>query len=167
MIGTAHGGINSSVCQGGSMKKRVIRAAGFLLTIAAMIWCYQYIYANTEKAMKIRLVFDDITLTATMKDNDTANDFISLLPLTLVLEDYAGTEKISSLPKRLSLNNAPSGYDPDKGDITLYSPWGNIAIFYRDFGYAAGLVPLGSIDANVDYLAKIKGKKSVRIEVVK
>jgi hypothetical protein len=31
------------------------------------------------------------------------------------------------------------------GDITYYAPWGNLAIFYRDFGYSPGLVRLGHI----------------------
>ena len=59
--------------------------------------------------MKIRLVFDETILTATMIDNPTTRDFISLLPLTLKLEDYAGTEKISQLPKKLSTKAATAG----------------------------------------------------------
>jgi hypothetical protein len=41
------------------------------------------------------------------------------LPRTLTLEDYAGTEKNSGLPKRLSTKDAPSGSDPSVGDITF------------------------------------------------
>jgi hypothetical protein len=33
---------------------------------------------------------------------------------------------------------APAGSDPSVGDITYYAP-GNLAIFYRDFGYSRGL----------------------------
>ena len=58
-----------------------------------------------------------------------ARDFISLLPLTLTLEDYAKTEKISDLPRTLTKERAPAGSDPSVGDITYYSPWGNLAIF--------------------------------------
>ncbi|MBN1971717.1 MAG: hypothetical protein JXR48_13665 [Candidatus Delongbacteria bacterium] len=61
-------------------------------------------------------------------------------------KDYAGTEKISDLPKKLNAKESPSGYDPKIGDLTYYSPWGNIAIFYKDFGYAAGLIHLGEIE---------------------
>ncbi len=114
--------------------------------------------------MKIGLKFNDRELTATIYDNPAARDFISLLPLTLKLEDYAGTEKISRLPQKLSLKDAPSGSDPSIGDITYYSPWGNLAIFYRDFGYAGGLVILGKIDSGVDYFEKWRGSKEVTIE---
>ena len=100
-----------------------------------------------NSSMKMSLKVGDKVLTATLIDSATTRDFISLLPLTLTLEDYAGTEKISNLPKRLSTEGAPSGSDPSVGDITYYAPWGNLAIFYRDFGYSSGLVILGKIDS--------------------
>ena len=91
--------------------------------------------------MKIRLKIEDTELTTTLIDSKTTQDFISLLPLTLTLEDYGSTEKISYLPKRLSTDDAPAGIDPSVGDITYYAPWGNLAIFIRDFEYSSGLIP--------------------------
>src|SRR2546422_367801 len=115
--------------------------------------------------MKIRLKLGDAVLTATSIDSRTAQDFISLLPLTLTLEDYAGTEKISDLPKRLATEDAPPGSDPAVGDIAYYAPWGNLAIFYRDSGYASGLVILGHIDTGVEAL-QVPGSVRVTIELV-
>jgi hypothetical protein len=117
-------------------------------------------------SMKIGLKVGDTVLTATLIDSATTRDFISLLPLTLTLEDYAGTEKISNLPKRLSTENAPSGSDPSVGDITYYAPWGNLAIFYRDFGYSSGLVILGKIDSGIKAL-NVPGSVRVTIELIK
>jgi hypothetical protein len=79
----------------------------------------------------------------------------------LTLKDYAGTEKISDLPRKLSTQGAPSGSDPSVGDITLYAPWGNRAIFYKDFGYASGLIILGKIDSGVEKLAQLNGEVSI------
>ena len=59
--------------------------------------------------MKIRLELDGAAIAATLIDSKTTQDFLSLLPLTLTLEDYAGTEKISYLPRRLSTEGAPLG----------------------------------------------------------
>ena len=78
-------------------------------------------------------------MTATLNESKTAQDFASLLPLTLTLQDYNGTEKISDLSRRLSTQDAPAGVDPGVGDIAYYAPWGNLAIFYRDFGYSREL----------------------------
>ena len=100
--------------------------------------------------MKIRIDVDGTRMTAALEDNATARDFASLLPLTLTLEDYSATEKISDLPKRLSTKDAPPGVDPSIGDITYYAPWGNLAVFYKDFGYSAGLIKIGAIDSRIE-----------------
>ncbi len=95
--------------------------------------------------MKIDVDVEGTTITATLDDSPATRDFALLLPLTLTLEDYNSTEKISNLPRRLSTQGAPAGIDPSPGDITYYAPWGNLAIFYKDFGYSRGLVKLGAI----------------------
>jgi len=114
--------------------------------------------------VKIRMIINDDVLTATLEDSAATRDFVSLLPLNLTLRDYAGTEKVSDLPSRLSIAGAPAGVDPDVGDITYYAPWGNLAIFYRDFGFANGLVKLGHIDTGIETLAKQRGDFTVRFE---
>lgn len=96
--------------------------------------------------MKIKIILNDKTLTATLNSSQTSRDFIALLPLTLQLKDYAREEKISDLPRRLSTAGAPAGTAAAKGDITLYAPWGNLAIFYKAHGYASGLITLGQLD---------------------
>jgi hypothetical protein len=51
----------------------------------------------------------------------------------------------------------PAGYDPSVGELTLYAPWGNLAFFYRDHGYARGLVPLGTIVSGSAFLVEMEG----------
>lgn len=101
-----------------------------------------------------------------MLDNATARDFVSQLPLILSFSDYASTEKVSDLPRSLSPEGAPEGYDPSVGDITLYAPWGNLAIFYKDYGYASGLVPMGRIDFGIETLANMSGDFTITIELI-
>ena len=74
--------------------------------------------------MKIRLDVGETPLTATLDDTETTKGFASLLPLTLTLEDYASTEKISELPRKLSTKGAPPGTAASAGDVTYYAPWG-------------------------------------------
>jgi hypothetical protein len=115
--------------------------------------------------MKIRLTFDGKAVEAALLDNATARDFLSLLPMTLTLEDYASTEKIGYPPRKLSTAGAPAGVDPSVGDIAYYAPWGNLAIFYKDFGYSRGLITLGRIDSGIEAL-KVSGSLKVTIERV-
>lgn len=116
--------------------------------------------------MKIRLISDDGVLTATLDDNAAARDLASLLPLSLTLRDHARTEKVSDLPRRLATSGAPVGVDPDVGDLAYYAPWGNLAIYYRDFGYSRGLVKLGRIDAGIEKLGRARDGVVVRFERV-
>ncbi|WP_289500510.1 cyclophilin-like fold protein [Gloeocapsopsis sp. IPPAS B-1203] len=114
--------------------------------------------------MKINIRVGNEVVTATLIDSKTTQDFISLLPLTLTLEDYANTEKISDLPRRLSTEDAPLGSDPAVGDIAYYAPWGNLAMYYNDFGYSNGLIILGKIDGDIEAL-NVPGSVEATIEL--
>jgi hypothetical protein len=114
--------------------------------------------------MRIRMNVEGKALAATLEDNATTREFAALLPLTLTLTDYNATEKISDLPKRLSTKGAPPGSDPAVGDISYYAPWGNLAVFYRDFGYSEGLVKLGTIESGIEALRR-SGPLRVTIEL--
>jgi hypothetical protein len=99
-----------------------------------------------EGSMNISLTIEGgESVTATLHDTVAARDFASLLPLILTLKDYASTEKVAELPKRLDTEGEPDGFAPSRGDITLYAPWGNLAIFYKDFTFSRGLVSLGKL----------------------
>lgn len=76
-------------------------------------------------------------VTGTLEDSEAARDFASLLPLSLTLEDYAATEKISDLPKPLSTSSAPAGITPKVGDLAYYAPWGNSPSSTRTFATPA------------------------------
>jgi hypothetical protein len=97
--------------------------------------------------------------------NSVKTHFHSLLPLTLKLDDYAATEKISYLPRKLSKDAAPDGFAPVSGDIAYYAPWGNLAIYYKDFEYSKGLIKLGTIVSGLEALS-VPGSADVRIEAI-
>jgi hypothetical protein len=118
-----------------------------------------------SKPMKIRLIVDGTAVPATLDASPSGRDFATLLPLTLTLTDYGDVEKISDLPRALSKEGAPAGMDPEVGDITYYAPWGNLAIFVKDFSPSRGLIRLGRLDGDISPL-KRKGALSVRIERV-
>lgn len=121
---------------------------------------------SNHSDVRVKLSFYNEEVVVKMEDNPTSRDFLTLLPLTCKFEDYNGTEKISNLPRKLSTQDAPSGIDPAVGDLTLYAPWGNLAIFYRDYGFSSGLIKLGHIESGIEKLASIRGDFTVKIEKV-
>ena len=122
---------------------------------------------NTEgDVMKINIILNDKTLTATLNNSPVSREFAALLPLTLQLKDYAGEEKISDLPSRLTTEGSPEGTSAKKGDITLYAPWGNLAIFYKSHSYVPGLIKLGQLD-EPDALPVHPDTYSARLELLR
>jgi hypothetical protein len=115
-----------------------------------------------DKTYKLRITVEDDVINATLIDSATTRDSIKMLPMPIELKDYAATEMIYDLPERLSWEGAPSGAAASVGDITYYAPWGNIALFYKDF---AGLIKLGKVDNNIELLKKT-GRIKARFEIV-
>ncbi|MFE9816829.1 cyclophilin-like fold protein [Streptomyces sp. NBC_00236] len=112
--------------------------------------------------MDIRVTIDGQPMDATLNDSPAARDLASMLPLTVDLEDFHGTERIADPPRKLTTDDAPEPQAPRTGDLTYYAPWGNLAIFYKDGPSASqDLLVLGHIDANADQLS---GADQITIE---
>lgn len=145
------------------MQRRALFLSSMAMALMAAGAMAQDTPAGQIPGLKIRMTIEGKVIAATLLDNPTARDFASMLPLTLTLKDYAGTEKISDLPRKLKTDSAPSGSKPSAGTIAYYAPWGNLAVFYNDFPYSRGLVRIGSIDADRAVL-KRGGSLTVKIE---
>lgn len=141
-------------------------------TIILLVSCIQLYAYNKDKklhepkqeSMKLKITIGENTAMAILYDNPTSRDFATMLPLTVEMDDYANLEKIFYPSKKLSTEDAPKGFKPSEGDITLYAPWGNIALFYKDFSYSNGLISLGKVTNGIEYF-KTKGKITVTIEL--
>lgn len=117
---------------------------------------------------RIKLTFEGNEIYALINNSKAGNDFLSLLPLSVKAEDFNSTEKIFYLSKKLNTQNEPDGINPKAGDITYYAPWGNIAIFYKNFRYSNNLIYLGKFEnvSDVEKLSNMKGDFDIRIERV-
>jgi hypothetical protein len=136
-----------------------------LLAITFAVLAVTSADAETD-SMKIRIRMNGNEITASLIDNATSRDFVSLLPLKLKLEDYGETEKIGYLPRKLSTEGAPPGSDPSVGDVSYYAPWGNLAIFRKDFRYSSGLIKLGKVDTGMEAL-NVPGSVEVTIDLIR
>ena len=82
------------------------------------------------------------------QDNPAVRDFLSMLPLTLTVEEFTGREKISYLPRKLRHSGSP-GSDPKDGDLIYFVPWGNLGFYYNaeGIGYSDATIHLGTYRA--------------------
>ena len=122
---------------------------------------------NTSAAVsKIKLVWDNNEVVIALENNKTTEDFISKLPMTVTIEDYNNTEKISRFSDEIYKDTAAAGLKPSVGDVALYAPWGNLSIFYKEWSYSDDLIPMGHIESGLDALADMSEDFEVTIEPV-
>ncbi len=119
-----------------------------------------------SQIMKIRLKIADKVITATLNDNKTTRDFISLLPLTLTMNDLFRREKFAHLPRAISEEGKRS-HTYEVGQVVYWSPGPDVAIFYRDDGEKIpdpGIIVIGKIDSGVEAL-NVAGSVKVTVEL--
>lgn len=121
--------------------------------------------AWAEEPKKVRFTWDGGEAIAELRANAPAESLWAMLPLTLDFKDFNSTERIAYTPEKLSTEGAPASYKPEAGDITIYAPWGNIAVFYRSFRDSPGLVPLGRFVEGADKISTLGD--GVRLEAIK
>lgn len=100
-------------------------------------------------SLKVKISVGDRTISATMEDNVAGREFLSRLPLEVTLNDFNNTtEKIFYLEPALTLEGVKRGCTPVPGDITIYVPWGNVAIFCKNWSHSNDLIKIGHIDGD-------------------
>ena len=116
-------------------------------------------------SMKVNIAVGNRTITATMEDNTAGRDFLSRLPLEVTLNDYNNTtEKIFYPDPALTTEGVTRGCAPTPGDITIYAPWGNVAIFCKNWSRSNDLIKIGRIDGDGIEALNIGGDITVKFE---
>lgn len=120
---------------------------------------------ETKESMKVNIVIGDRTITAMMEDNAAGRDFMSRLPLEIMLEDFNNTtEKIFYPTPSLDMDGVKRGCSPVPGDITIYAPWKNVAIFCKSWSYSNDLIKIGNIDGDGIEALRTAGDIKVKFE---
>lgn len=93
-------------------------------------------------------------------DNDTARDFLKMLPLTITMNDLNSNEKYYNLSKSLTTKSERVG-SIKRGDFMLY---GNncLVLFYESFSTSYSYTKIGYIE-NTDGLKDSLGRGSIEI----
>lgn len=119
-------------------------------------------YASDPAApMQIRVQSDTQTIVFELNDSPAAQSFYEQLPLSISVEDYAGSEKLFYPPEGLDVSDTPLAEGP-AGTLAYYEPWGNVAMFYGDCSGASGLYELGQAVSGAGQIQSLTG--DIRIE---
>jgi hypothetical protein len=145
--------------------RRSLLGAAILATVLPRV---AFAQANPDSqeptAMQVRFTFSDRTMTATLYDNPSARDFYSMLPLDLLIGDFAHNEKIAYLPRKLTEDGSGPFGNEQPYDLCYYVPWGNLAMFHAGYRHP-GLIRLGRFDSGQDAL-HVKGEFALTVEAI-
>lgn len=101
------------------------------------------------------------TITYALNDSAAANSLYEQLPLTLQLEDFSTNEKIFYPPNPLDTSNSPLA-EGGSGTLAYYAPWGDVVMFYGNFGANSSLYELGNILSGEDKISRLSGKVTIQ-----
>src|SRR2546425_12917842 len=124
-------------------------------------------YQKEKKSVKIKLKVEDTVITATLIDSKTTQDFTSLLPLTLTMNDLFRREKFAHLPRAISKEGKRT-HTYEVGDVAYWPPGPDLAIFYRHDGQEIpdpGIIAIGKIESGVAGL-NVPGSVKVTVELI-
>lgn len=115
--------------------------------------------------MQIRFRFHTHDFSAVLEGNPSSRDLLSMLPLTLTIEDYSTNEKIAYLPRKLTERGAAPFQGEALGDLCYYAPWGNLVFYHDRYRCSAGLIRLGRLNAGIQPLLT-KGKYPLSADLI-
>lgn len=111
--------------------------------------------------MKVQVTANGKTTVFELNHSQAASDLYVQLPLSVKVENYGDNEKIIYPPKKLNTTDTPQA-DAKAGTLAYYAPWGDVVMFYGDFGSATGLYELGHAVSGREHINEMTG--TLRIE---
>ncbi|RCW62424.1 cyclophilin-like fold protein [Halanaerobium sp. ST460_2HS_T2] len=109
-----------------------------------------------EMAMSIRVESEGKTIVFKLNDSSAAESFYEQLPMTVEVENYSNNEKIFYPANKLNVSDTPL-VNAKEGTLGYYAPWGDVIMFYSDFGSASGLYELGEVVSGGENIISLSG----------
>lgn len=120
---------------------------------------------NQSENIKINLIVNNKTFSATLNNNETVKELISMFPMTLHMNDLNANEKYHYLDSSL-VTNSSNPRRINAGDIKLY---GNncLVVFYDSFNTSYSYTDLGEVDNVEGFISELgRGDVTMTFELV-
>lgn len=97
------------------------------------------------------------TVVFTLNSTDAANALWKRLPITASVSNYSNNEKIFYPDPELDYGTNNEEGDCPAGTLALFSPWGNIVMYYGHASRYSGLYILGSATSGSSDIRNLSG----------
>lgn len=109
---------------------------------------------------RINIIINNKIFTATLYDNQTTQNLLTMLPLSMNMKELNGNEKYFYLPKSIT-TDATNPSNINTGDIMLYGS-DCLVLFYENHTTSYTYTPIGKIDNYLE-LYEIIGDNDVLV----
>ena len=119
---------------------------------------------NTSETMKIQVSDGTNAITYELNETSAAKSLYGMLPLEVKVENYGNNEKIFYPPTAVSYGADCIEGDCPAGTLALFSPWGNVVMYYGAASRYSGLYILGKATQGAANISNLTG--TIRVEAV-
>lgn len=99
-------------------------------------------------------------VTIALNNSKAAQDLVNQNPSSVKIGNYSNDEKTFYPDKDLDLANTPKA-NAVVGTLAYFAPWGDVCLFYRDFGSDPGLYELGTTTSGKNDISKLSGTTKI------
>ena len=114
--------------------------------------------------MRISVSDGPHTIIFELNDSPSAKSLYGMLPLDIEVENYGHNEKIFYPEQTIDTADGIEG-GGEAGGLALFSPWGNVVMYYDSFGSYPGLYILGQAVEGTEQISILSG--TIHVEAVK
>lgn len=107
--------------------------------------------------MKIKVSDGTLEIVFALNDSDAAQSLYAVLPFDVEVSNYSSNEKIFYPPTGVTINGTGPQVSGDAGDLALFSPWGNVVMYYGNYSQYSGLYKLGEAESGADQIPNLTG----------
>ena len=133
-----------------------------LVYLAAGSDAFPYVKVKDEErfikhqTLKISVSDGAHSIVYELNDSPSAKSLYGMLPLDIEVENYGHNEKIFYPPQTVDTSDGVEG-SGEAGGLALFSPWGNVVMFYDSFGSYPGLYILGQAVEGTEQISGLSG----------
>lgn len=119
---------------------------------------------NTASNMKIKVSDGTNTVTFELNETSAAKSLYQMLPMDVSVENYSNNEKIFYPTTTVAYGADCVEGDCPAGTLALFSPWGNVVMYYGAASRYSGLYIMGKAVEGADLIRHLSG--TIHIEAV-
>ena len=124
--------------------------------------------ADEALPKRIKVTDGNHNVTFELNETSAAQSLYNMLPTTREVQNYSTNEKIFYPETAISYSSDCIEGTCPAGTLALFSPWGNVVMYYGDASQYPGLYILGNAVEGADQISELTGNITVsKVEVAK